>query len=238
VQQKTIVLTGATSGIGLELLHLLLNQGHHVIAVSRQAAKLQPVPNLQRYACDLARPDEVETVFRRIVAEHSSISVLINNAAVQHSASFVSQALTVETLIEECHVNLLAPALITHLLLPVLTKNDQSVIVNVSSGLAFAPKAETGLYCASKAGLHSLSQSLRYNLQSPGIAVSEVILPLVDTPMTRGRGSSKISANIAASAILQAMETQKPEIFVGKARLLPLLARFSPRLLQKIMGRL
>lgn len=232
---RTVVLTGATSGIGEQLLKKLLARSEIVIAVARHASTLPETSNLKRVNCDLSRPAEVVSVFDSLAVAHPKISLLINNAAVQHPQSFASNVMSSEHLEAELNVNLLAPALITRSLAQAMRQNQGARIVNVSSGLALAPKAETGLYCASKAGLHSLSLSMRSQLQPLGISVVEIFLPLVDTPMTQGRGTGKLSADTAATLVLSAADGPRDEVYVGKTRILPVLARFSPRLLQRFM---
>lgn len=139
-------------------------------------------------------------------------------------------------MIAEVNINLLAPALLTQVLLPALeAAGPGAAIVNISSGLAFYPKRETALYCATKAGLHSLSQSLRYQLEGSKIRVIEAILPLVATPMTEGRGHGKMSAEDAADAILDGITLGKSEIYIGKSKLLPLLSRIAPAIPRKIL---
>ena len=110
----------------------------------------------------------------------------------------------------EVAINLMAPALLAHAVLPALRRHGkQAAIINISSGLAYLPKEQSALYCATKAGLSNFTQSLRYQLEQEGVLVSEVILPLVDTPMTKGRGMGKITAATAAQAILAGIENRR-----------------------------
>lgn len=96
--------------------------------------------------------------------------------------------------IREAGLNLIAPALLVQAVLPAMLARGRGWIVNMSSGLAVFPKEDTALYCATKAGLSSLTTSLRWQVEGRGMAVAEVMLPLVDTPMTAGRGSGKLCA--------------------------------------------
>lgn len=136
----------------------------------------------------------------------------------------------------ETIINFLSPVWMTTLLLPLLlNSNSCASIVNISSGLALAPKMNSAIYCANKAALHSYSQSLRYQLANADIRVHEAILPLVDTPMTAGRGRNKLTADEAASGIIQGITRGVDEIYIGKARLLPMLMRLSPSLVKRIL---
>jgi len=235
-RRSLVVLTGATSGIGSHMMRRLLDDGHRVIAVSRRARALDPHPPLERIDCDLAVPDAVRALSAGLVRDHPRIDLLINNAALQAGLPLTDPRFDPETLIAETQTNLLAPALLVHGLIGALeAAGPGAAIVNLSSGLAYYPKRETALYCATKAGLHSFSQSLRYQLAPRGIRVIEVILPLVATPMTEGRGSGKMDADAAARAILAGVARGRNEVHVGKARLLPLLIRIAPFVVRNLL---
>jgi uncharacterized oxidoreductase len=224
-----VVLTGGTDGIGRVLRDRLLGAGHEVVVIARRAAAMKPIPRLHGMACDLSDPHAVRLVAAEIRRAHPDIRVLINNAALQYDRPLIDPELDLDRLEDEVAINLLAPALLIHGLLPALLAHRRAaLIVNVNSGLAIFPKQRTALYCASKAGLHSLSQSLRGQLEGTGVAVAEAFLPLVDTAMTKGRGSGKLSAEDAADAILSGVMAGRRQIWVGKAALVPLFARFAP----------
>ena len=138
----------------------------------------------------------------------------------------------------ETQVNFLAPVWLTTLLLPTLMQNQNTTaVVNISSGLAFAPKTSSAIYCATKAAIHSYSQSLRSQLVGTNIRVQEAILPLVDTPMTKGRGKHKMSADEAARQIIDGMSKQSEEIYVGITKMLRFVNRLSPSLVKNLMKR-
>lgn len=223
-----VLITGGTSGIGAAMARALLAAGHQVVVLARRASGMPVQPGLFAYDCDLSDPDLVASVAAEVIAAHPDLSILINNAGVQHAMTLLDPAFTPTMLHEEVMVNLLAPALLVRALAPGIIARGGGAIVNVSSGLAFFPKERAGLYAASKAGLHSFTQSLRYQMEGQGVAVIEVVLPLVDTPMTAGRGKGKISAEAAAAAILNGLARAKPVIWVGAARAIPLIQRFAP----------
>ena len=237
---QTILITGGTSGVGLSLVKQLHQDGHNVITVARDSAKLKRLadqhPRLLCYPCDLASRQQVEELCSNILEKHSDISVVINNAGVQYTPTFVDADFHFDSIEHETRINFLAPTWLSYLLLPALVNQDQPrAIVNISSGLALAPKTRSAVYCASKAALHSLSQSLRYQLKESNVRVMEVLLPLVDTPMTAGRGQHKLSPEKAASQIIQGIKSGKDEIYVGIARLLPLLMRLSPSIAKALL---
>lgn len=224
----TFLLTGATSGIGAALLARLLAQGHNVIALSRSAAHLPAQPGLTALSADLTDLPAIPALAQRLLAEHPTLSVLINSAAVQHAHALTDPASTPAHLIAETALNLAAPALLAQALLPHLMARPAGAIVNLSSGLATFPKQQGGLYSATKAGLSSFTTSLRWQAEGTPLLVTEVVLPLVDTPMTAGRGRGKISPDRAAQAILAGIAARRPVIRVGAARALPLIAALAP----------
>ena len=116
-----------------------------------------------------------------------------------------------------------------------LRRQQTAAIVNVSSGLAIYPKTGSAVYSATKAALHSFTQSLRYQLEDTGVHVFEAIVPMVDTPMTAGRGSGKISAQECAKQMIAGIHANRDEIYIGKARLLPLLSRLAPGTAKRIL---
>lgn len=237
LQQPTkILLTGASSGIGLQMLHQLSERGHSIIAVSRTASAISACPGMAAFDCDLADPNAVVAMLDRICAEHPDIGLVINNAAVQLPYRLDDPRLEDQGLVMEAMLNIVAPAIIArHFVTRFKSADGPTAIVNISSGLAFHPKTQTALYCASKAAIHSFTQSLRYQIEGSTINAIEVILPLVDTPMTEGRGSGKMAAADAARAVIAGIEAGKSEIYVGKARLLRLLNRLAPSIPKRIL---
>ena len=138
---------------------------------------------------------------------------------------------------QEIHINLTAPAILCACLIQTLPERG-GFIVNVTSGLAIAPKSSAAVYCATKAGLRNLTIGIANQLgrDSP-VSMIDVVLPLVDTAMTAGRGTGKISAKAAASAIMEAIKSPEPVIWVGKAKLLALINRLAPSLAAYIMAK-
>ena len=233
----TVLVTGGTSGIGAELVRQLRGRGHPVVVLARRADAMRPTPDLFPVACDLADLAALPDVMARVMADHPDLTVLVNNAGLQLARPLTDPALRAQDIIEEVAVNLTAPALLAQAVLPAMRARGQGWIVNISSGLAVFPKENTALYCAAKAGLSSLTTSLRWQVEGQGIQVVEVVLPLVDTPMTAGRGRGKITAEQAAGDILNGLDQRRDTIRIGKARLLPLVARLAPSLGLKMMRR-
>jgi uncharacterized oxidoreductase len=230
-----VLLTGGTSGIGAELLKLLLRDGREVIVLARRTKELPSAQGLHTVTCDLARSDLLPALAENVLREHKGIRTLINAAGLQLARPLTDPGLAPEDVIAEAAVNLVAPALLSKAVLPGMIAGGGGLIVNLSSGLAVFPKERTALYCASKAGLSSLSVSLGWQVEAHGIRVMDVILPLVDTPMTRGRGGAKIPARAAAERIWRGILGTETTLRIGKARLLPWVARLAPSIGYRMM---
>jgi uncharacterized oxidoreductase len=235
------IVTGATSGIGRALAIQLAEAGIPVIAIGRNLDQLRALAAhsglMATYAADLGEIDCLPALAARIVSDHPGVGCLINNAGIQNDLRMDDASCDGGKIRHEVDVNLIAPMVLTHALLPHLQSKRLSWVVNVTSGLGYAPKRTAAVYSATKAGLHLFSQALRVQMQGATIRVVEVVLPLVDTPMTAGRGSGKLSAAHVAHQLIEGLLAGKPDIRIGKARWLPWLQRWAPSVLASILQR-
>lgn len=235
---KRIIITGATAGIGYQLSQQL-HTANELIVIARDADKLdklaQTLPGIVTYQADLADQTAVDEVAQAINTRFDSIDLLINNAAVQYTPTLLADDFDIDNLAHEINLNFTHVCRLTYRLLPALLHDKEAVILNVNSGLALAPKTSSAVYCASKAALNIFSQSLRYQLEASNIKVQQAFLELVDTGMTAGRGSHKMSAEVAAGKIIHGIERDIQDHAIGKVKLLRLLLRLAPSLAKKIM---
>jgi short-subunit dehydrogenase involved in D-alanine esterification of teichoic acids len=148
------------------------------------------------------------------------VNILINNAGIQYNYDFVNPEIATELIETELQTNLIAPLQLIKLMLPHLITKPKAAIVNVSSGLGLVPKQTAPVYCASKAGLHIATKALRWQLETTPIKVFEIIAPLVDTPMTQGRGKGKISPEALVDEFWNDFTRDRYEIKIGKTKLL------------------
>ena len=238
LENKRIVLTGGTSGIGLEFVKQLLPE-NAIIVIARPSARLDNLratfPDITIYEADLANGGEVSNCTDELLKTYDRVDVLINNAAIQHVPTFLDDDFKYDSIATDIAVNLTAPCLLSAKLLPLLQKAPQAAIININSGLGLVPKTTSAVYCASKGGLNIFSQSLANQLENTQINVIQAFLPLVDTAMTEGRGSGKMSAKDAASQIIAGIQQGKTQINIGKVKLLRLIERLSPPLARNIM---
>jgi len=237
-----VLITGGSAGIGLALAKAFRAAGCEVAICGRDPSRLNAAADeldASPIRADIGDRADLVALPGAVEQALGGLSILVNNAGVQFNYDFSSTPPPeVASLVEqEVRINLEAPAILVSLFLPMLARAPEAAIVNVSSGLALVPKASAPIYCATKAGLHSFSKALRYQFENAGdtIKVFEVFPPLVDTEMTRGRGSGKISPEDVATATLEGMRRDRYEIRVAKVRLLYLLYRVAPGLAERVL---
>lgn len=237
IHKNKILITGATAGIGKAFVEKFLELDNQVIAVGRNESKLDELSRTDNriipFICDVSKKEELDRLTLFIEREHSDLNILLNNAGMQYNYNFNEETEILYKIEHEINVNLLAPLRLTALLLPTLQINKNSAIVNISSGLAIVPKAQAPVYCGTKAGVHIFSKSLRYQLKK--VKVFEIIPPLVDTAMTKGRGKGKISPQKLVDEFIRAFKINKYEVSIGKVKLLRIINRIIPRVADRIM---
>ena len=238
IHKNKILITGATAGIGKALAKKFLELDNEIIAVGRNEKRLEELAKSDKriipFKCDISKQEELDKLTLFVEQEHNDLNILINNAGIQYNYNFLKEHQLLYKVEHEINVNFLAPLKLIAFLSPTLQSNDNSAIVNVSSGLAIVPKAQAPVYCGTKAGLHIFSKSLRYQLEK--IKVFEIIPPLVDTPMTEGRGKGgKISPQKLVDEFIRAFNKDKYEVNVGKVKLLSIINRISPLIADRVM---
>lgn len=237
---RTLV-TGATAGIGQALALQLSQAGVPVLALGRNAQQLQALrdssPLIATVACDLADAAALPGLAAEWTRQYPDLACVIHNAGVQDNVRLDDTGYDAVRLRREVDVNLVAPMVLTHALLPHLQSRQRSLVVSITSGLGFAPKRTSAVYSATKAGLHLFSEGLRAQMQGSSVRVVEAVMPLVDTAMTEGRGTGKISPAQAASEVIAGLRKGQTMVWVGKARAVPLLLRLAPGLLARVMQR-
>ena len=239
VQDNVILITGGTSGIGLTLMKRFIAEGNKVIITGRNLTKLKELKashqNLDIFCGDLSEANVIDDLVNFIQSNHSNLNILINNAGVQFNYHFISEKEVAQKIKYEIATNFIAPILLNTKLLPILKKNSESSIVNVSSGLFLAPKESASVYCATKSALHTYTKTLRYQLESEGIKVFEIIPALIETPMTAGRGKNKMSTEELVDEFFKNFRYNYFEIYIGKTKLLKYLSRFLPNIADNMM---
>ncbi|MBE1207703.1 SDR family oxidoreductase [Aminobacter carboxidus] len=240
---KTVLVTGGARGIGLELSRQLVSKGAHVIAIGRDAASLDALAmqfhgSVTIMQADLGTPGSARALSQWVRETRPECSVLINNAAIMHHTDLtVDSPARLAAISAEITVNLTAPLQLSVAMLPVLSAHPAPAIVNITSGLAIAPKREAAVYCASKAALRSFTRSLRDQCRASKlpIQVSEAVMTLVDTTLSRAGSFRKYPPVRAAADLIAGVERGLDEIWIEKTKLLRIVHRLSPELAYRIM---
>ena len=233
LSNRSVLVTGGATGIGFEIARQMRQHGCQVTICGRRpefaASAIRDIPGIRGIACDLGADDGIARLMEFLGA--SDPEILVNNAAIQVQTDLVTAgADSLPAVEEELRINLLAPIKLTTLLLPRLLAGADTAVVNLLSLLAIMPKANAPGHCASKGGLYAFSQSLRVLLQDRDIHVHVVFPPLVDTPMSRGRGHGKMSPADFVHDMLRQLEAGRLDVRVGQARTLLALHRIAPAL--------
>jgi uncharacterized oxidoreductase len=237
LNSKTILLTGGTDGIGKELAAQLKAKGAIVIVTGRTPERLEAAKTagFETIGADLSTAVGVQTVLAAVAGR--DIDILINNAGVGSDHDF-REALPDLADNDRCiALNVNAPVHLITNLMAGLKARPEAMIVNVTSGLAIAPRAGGPIYCATKAALRSYTLALREQMKGTAVHVLEVLPPVVETKMTAGRDGKKLSAKDCAAQIVDAMESNAKEANVGIVKILRAVYSISPALARRIMIR-
>jgi uncharacterized oxidoreductase len=183
---NTILITGGTSGIGLGLALRLHAAGNTVIVAGRRKDLLDQIaaehPGMETLVLDVADPASITHAASTLAASHPQLNVLVNNAGIMQPENLLDPA-CLPTAEDHVTTNLLGPIRMTYAFLPHLVTQGDAVVLNVTSALAFVPLPVTPTYNATKAALHSFTESLRVQLADTPVQVIEVAPPPVRTTL-------------------------------------------------------
>jgi uncharacterized oxidoreductase len=222
LSNNTVLITGGSAGIGFAIAKQLTEHGNHVIITGRNKERLQKavaqLNNVTGIVSDVADEKDVQELVARLQKDFPQLNVVINNAGRAFVYSLSEKgADAYSKASEEFHTNYLSVARLNEQLLPLLQQQPAAAIVNVTSIVAFAPNHILSSYSASKAALHSYSQSLRIELaKKSNVKVFELMPPLVNTDFSQDIGGSKgIPPAAVADAFMVAFQNDEYEIHVG-----------------------
>ncbi|WP_432714547.1 SDR family oxidoreductase [Pedobacter sp.] len=229
---NTVLVTGGGTGIGLALVEILLKEGNEVIICGRTKATLDDAqkrfPTLKTFVVDLSNAEGREALKTEVNSRFPKLNVLINNAGI-YSITDIMHPNYIATLESELATNLIAPVALIHLLMPILEKQYDATIVNVTSGYVFIPSVQSSAYSVTKIGLRAITQSLRFHFRKTSIRVVEVIPPAVDTQMNKGKKISLITTELFAQKVFKGLINGDDEIVVGVSKIGKLLSRIAPK---------
>ncbi|HEX8612747.1 MAG TPA: SDR family NAD(P)-dependent oxidoreductase [Telluria sp.] len=221
---NTILVTGGGSGIGQALAHRWHDAGNHVIVTGRRQQALDDAiagrERMSAYVLDVTVAAEVEAFARQVIAEHSRLNILVNNAGV-YSAEKITSHRDIADAERMVETNILGPIRMTNALVDHLGAQAGAAIINVSSGLAFVPYPAAPTYSATKAAIHSYTAAIRPLLKGK-VEVIEIVPPQVQTELSPGQSSDPNSMPLDAfadevMALLHA-QTTPAEVCVERVR--------------------
>jgi uncharacterized oxidoreductase len=243
---NTILITGGSSGIGMELARQLAKD-NVVIITGRNRAKLDSAKaelgNVHAIQSDAGDPNAILELYETLTHEFPALNVLVNNAGIMRKISLRDGADDLTDVVREIDINLNGPIRMVAQFLPHLRKQKSPVIINVSSGLAFVPFPLSPIYSAAKAGIHAFTQALRFQLKRTNVKVFELAPPGTETPLFRGEfdeqdlgSASGMDVRKLAALAISAMKKDRLEIRPGLSNVLKLLSRLTPGFAVNLVG--
>lgn len=239
LENHTILITGGTSGFGLEFASRLIALGNTVIITGRNAQKLQEtkqkLPTVHTIQSDVSKPEDIIRLYDQVTREFPKLNILINNAGEMRKLSLHQQH-DLHDITREIDINLMGPIRMVQQFLPHLKKQSSAAILNVTSGIAFMALPISPIYSASKSGLRAYTQALRVQLKNTDIKVFELVAPGSSTPLNDkfiqedGFDARMLMApEKIVDVAIQGMQKNKYEIYPGLASIIRLMSRLAPK---------
>jgi uncharacterized oxidoreductase len=247
LSSNTILITGGASGIGYELTKQLTALGNKILITGRDQAKMDRAkaafPKIHTFRSDVSDPKAIATLYEEVTKQFPELNILINNAGIMRKINVHDKAGSLEDITREIEINLSGPIRMVKQFLPHLKTKSEAAIMNVSSGLAFVPLPISPVYCATKAGLHSFTESLRVQLRNTKVKVFDLAPPATQTELLDDfnvedmKGASIMKVEDMVKVAVKGMQTDRFEIRPGQANQLKMMNRLAPGFILKQMSR-
>lgn len=223
LQNSTVLITGGTSGIGLEFVKQLTKYGACIIITGRDRHKLtetqKQFPKVHIFRSDVSDPEHIRQLYDDVIRQFPELNILINNAGEMRLLDLQDTGKSLENMTREIDTNLSGTIQMVHQFLPHLVNKKSAAIVNVSSGIAFMPFSVAPVYSASKAGVRAYTQALRLQLRGTPIKVFEMIPPGVKTNLqkdwvlpTDSKSSLTMDVDKMVNVAIEGLQKDKPEL--------------------------
>ena len=247
LSKNTILITGGASGIGFELAKQLQQRGNTILITGRDQAKLAKakklLPQIHTFQSDVSDAKAITQLFERVTKDFPELNILINNAGIMRTINVHEEGGGLEDITREIETNLSGPVRMVKQFLPHLKKKAAAAVVNVSSGLAFVPLPMSPVYCATKAGLHSFTLSLRVQLKKTAVKVFELAPPATQTELLDAtdpedmKGVAIMNVTDMVAEAIKGMEKDQFEIRPGQSNQLKMMSRIAPQFILNQLSR-
>ena len=238
LQNRTILITGGTSGMGLELARQLLERGNVVIITGRSQEKLdeakRQLRGIQIVKSDVGDPAAIAALYENVISRFPELDTLINNAGIMRVQKF-NRNEGLDDITREIEICFSGPVRMIRQFLPHLNTRKGALLVNVSSGAALIPFPISPVYSGAKAAIHSFTESLRVQMKHTGVTVVELIPPGVETPLFRNEEFERemkvpkgMDVKVFAKKAIAGMEAGRLEVRPGLANVLSIMSRIAP----------
>jgi len=240
LMNSTVLITGGTSGIGLELVRQLTEKEATIIVTGRKADALSETkkrfPKIHTFKSDVSNPDEIRELYEEVTRQFPALNILINNAGEMRLIDLQDTSRSLEDVTREININLSGAIQMAHQFLPHLVTKQSATIVNVSSAIAFMPYSTAPVYSASKAGLHAFTMALRLQLKNTGINVLELIPPGVNTNLQNDwvlqpNPKQLMDVDKLVKVAIKGLQHNTPEIKPALVKIIKALSRIIPKTL-------
>ena len=225
LSNRTVLVTGGTSGIGLGIAEAFQQSKSRVIVCGRNKEKLSTVkekfPDITALPCDVGDARQRKKLAAEVLRRFPDLDILVNNAGIQRYIDLKKGYDELKSGEDEIAINFVATVELTALFIGHLMKRPSAAIINVSSGLGFMPMLNTPVYSATKAAIHTYSLVLRQQLKDTSVKVIEIVPPMVDTDLNKeGRDAAHlkfrgISLSEYIPTVIKGLENDADIIFHG-----------------------
>jgi len=248
LENRTILITGGSSGIGFELAKQILERRNTVIITGTSQEKLEgakrALPAVHTFNSDVGDPTAISALYDQVVEKFPALDTLINSAGIQRVQKFnLDQGL--EDVTREIEVCFSGPVRMITQFLPHLKTRKDALVINVSSSAALIPFPISPVYSAAKAALHSFTESLRVQMAFTDVTVIELIPPAVDTLHYREAAFQReaklpkgMDVAVFANKAIAGIEAGKLEVRPGVANVMKILSRIAPEFTLKQMAKM
>lgn len=249
LKNSTILITGGTSGIGLEFVKQLTKQGANIIITGRNLDKLNETnrqfPEIQIFQSDVSNSKDIEQLYKSITQQFPELNIIINNAGIMRNLDLQDTSVNLENITQEIEINLSGTIQMVHQFLPHLKKQKSAAIVNISSGLAFLPFPLSPIYSAAKSGIHAYTQVLRLQLKNTSVKVFELAPPATETTLLNAfttdlssdAGGPIMKVEKMVEVAISGLLKNKFEIKPGMSKALYFMGRIAPKFFLNFMNK-